>query len=59
MTPLDRDSTNTTVVEADMETYNAAEVPEAQAGVKNMEAIASSWTKWGLIVAYCRYGVKS
>jgi hypothetical protein len=26
----------------------------AQAGVKNIEAVAMTWTKWGLIAAYAR-----
>lgn len=28
---------------------------DAQNGVKNMEAVAMTWTKWGLIFAYMRY----
>jgi hypothetical protein len=27
----------------------------AQAGVKNIEAVAMTWTKWGLIAAYARF----
>lgn len=29
--------------------------PDAQAGVKNIEAVSLTWTKWGLIAAYLRY----
>ena len=31
---------------------------DAQAGVKNIEAVSMTWTKWGLIAAYAR-SVKS
>jgi hypothetical protein len=27
----------------------------AQAGVKNIEAVSMTWTKWGLIAAYARF----
>jgi len=27
---------------------------DAQAGVKNIEAVSMTWTKWGLIAAYAR-----
>ena len=29
---------------------------EPQAGVRNIEAISQTWTKWSLIVAYLGYG---
>ena len=29
---------------------------DAQAGVKNIEAVSMTWTKWGLIAAYFGYG---
>lgn len=28
---------------------------DAQDGVRNIEAVAMTWTKWGLIAAYVRY----
>lgn len=28
---------------------------EVQAGVKNIEAVSMTWTKWALIVAYVRF----
>lgn len=28
---------------------------DMQAGVKKVEAISASWTKWGLVVAYITY----
>lgn len=28
---------------------------DAQAGVKNIEAVSMTWTKWGLIAAYARF----
>lgn len=28
---------------------------DTQAGVKNIEAVSMTWTKWGLIMAYIRY----
>lgn len=31
------------------------ESEEAQAGVKRIEAVSESWTKWGLVVAYVSY----
>ena len=35
---------------------NASPTPQdAQAGVKNIEAISMTWTKWGLIFAYAGY----
>ena len=44
------------VKSANATAYNGDEgTPEAQAGVKNMEAITMSWTKWGLIIAYARF----
>lgn len=48
----------------DVENFDAESVPrsgastsddDAQNGVKNMEAVAMTWTKWGLIFAYIRY----
>lgn len=32
----------------------AASSDGAQAGVKNIEAVAMTWTRWGLIAAYAR-----
>ena len=35
---------------------NASPTPrDAQAGVKNIEAVAMTWTKWSLIFAYAGY----
>lgn len=34
---------------------NASSIPrDAQAGVKNIEAVSMAWTKWGLTAAYAR-----
>lgn len=38
------------------ESHNSEELgDDAQAGVKNIEAVSMTWTKWGLIMAYTRY----
>ena len=34
---------------------NASHSNDAQAGVKNIEAVATIWMKWGLTAAYARY----
>jgi len=36
---------------------DSPESENAQAGVKNIEAVSLTWTKWGLIAAYIRYVV--
>jgi hypothetical protein len=42
--------------EATMMVENGRLTPEsAQAGVKNIEAVSMTWSKWGLIAAYTRY----
>ena len=34
---------------------NSGAPGNVQAGVKNIEAVSMTWTKWGLIAAYVRY----
>lgn len=33
---------------------NSQELQDVQAGVRNIEAVSMTWTKWGLIAAYLR-----
>jgi hypothetical protein len=45
-----------TDVEATSRETGASTAPNyTQAGVKNIEAVSMSWTKWGLISAYARF----
>jgi len=45
-----------TDVEATSRETGASTAPNyTQAGVKNIEAVSMSWTKWGLIFAYARF----
>ncbi|KAG4432025.1 hypothetical protein IFR05_012489 [Cadophora sp. M221] len=58
------ESVNGELSQKDVENFDAESLPspgastpdeDAQNGVKNMEAVAMTWTKWGLIFAYLRH----
>lgn len=42
-------------VEASSNPSDDPDADDAQAGVKNIEAVSMTWTKWGLIFAYLRF----
>ena len=48
-----RDKDHAYVRDADEQSSLSSD--EAQAGVKNIEAISQAWTKWSLIAAYLGY----
>lgn len=41
-------------VESNLTDRDAEDSSITQAGVKNIEAVSMTWTKWGLIAAYAR-----
>jgi hypothetical protein len=54
--PKELDKNGTVVPRTDSDdALSIAEPEEAQAGVKRIEAVSESWTKWGLVVAYVSY----
>ena len=38
-----------------LDSSGSSSTDDAQDGVRNIEAVAMTWTKWGLIAAYVRY----
>lgn len=55
-TPNPRDKGHAYVRDADDQS-SLSSSQEPQAGVKNIEAISQTWTKWSLIAAYVGYMV--